>query len=555
LLSGGSVNGVFDFLKTLGAARLGAMGAVAVGLIGFFAFLIMRLSEPQMVTLYSDLDSRDSSAILRELESSNIPFELRTDGSVILVPKENVLRLRMQLAEEGLPLGGSVGYEIFDSSDSLGTTSFVQNINRLRALEGELARTIRALQRIEFARVHLVLREREIFSRDEAEASASIVVKTRGDLEPANVRAIQHLVASAVNGLSPAMVSIVDDTGRLLASPDSGNGPGGFASSLQERNLAIEARLRDEIRDIVESIVGPGRSRVNVSATLNYNRVTLSSDTYDPEGRVVRSTQSREETSTSTDSTNQQGVTISNELPGADGTTASEETGTSDNSEKTEEIVNYEISRVTKTEILEAGQISRISVAVLLDGIYTTDDTGNVSYQPRSQEQLDQIAALVRSSIGFDQERGDQIEIANLQFALQARPLPINEEQAFIELNKDDYFYIAELAVLLIISALVLLFVVRPLVRRILTSEENPTLASLGQERTLAVDAEGRPLVAAGEEFAKLAPPDSITSEAIDTAQVTGQAQADTLRKVGEIVDANPDEAVTIIRQWIGEAV
>ncbi len=554
-MSGGSVNGVFDFLKTLGAARLGAMGAVAVGLIGFFAFLIMRLSEPQMVTLYSDLDSRDSSAILRELESSNIPFELRTDGSVILVPKENVLRLRMQLAEEGLPLGGSVGYEIFDSSDSLGTTSFVQNINRLRALEGELARTIRALQRIEFARVHLVLREREIFSRDEAEASASIVVKTRGDLEPANVRAIQHLVASAVNGLSPAMVSIVDDTGRLLASPDSGNGPGGFASSLQERNLAIEARLRDEIRDIVESIVGPGRSRVNVSATLNYNRVTLSSDTYDPEGRVVRSTQSREETSTSTDSTNQQGVTISNELPGADGTTASEETGTSDNSEKTEEIVNYEISRVTKTEILEAGQISRISVAVLLDGIYTTDDTGNVSYQPRSQEQLDQIAALVRSSIGFDQERGDQIEIANLQFALQARPLPINEEQAFIELNKDDYFYIAELAVLLIISALVLLFVVRPLVRRILTSEENPTLASLGQERTLAVDAEGRPLVAAGEEFAKLAPPDSITSEAIDTAQVTGQAQADTLRKVGEIVDANPDEAVTIIRQWIGEAV
>ncbi len=553
-MSGESVNGVFDFLKTLGAARLGAMGAVAVGLIGFFAFLIMRLSEPQMVTLFSDLDSRDSSAILRELESSNIPFELRSDGTVILVPKENVLRLRMRLAEEGLPLGGSVGYEIFDSSDSLGTTSFVQNINRLRALEGELARTIRALQQIEFARVHLVLKEREVFSRDEAEASASIVLKTRGDLEPANVRAIQHLVASAVNGLSPSMVSIVDDTGRLLASPDSGEGPGGFASSLQERNLAIEARLGNQIRNIVESVVGPGRSRVNVSATLNYNRVTLSSDTYDPEGRVVRSTQTREETATSTDTVSQQGVSISNELPGADGTIASEDGGVSDNSEKTEEIVNYEISRITKTEILEAGQISRLSVAVLLDGIYTADDSGNVTYEPRSQEQLDQIAALVRSTIGFNQERGDQIEIANLQFAAQARPLPISEDEAFLELNKDDYFYIAELAVLLIISALVLLFVVRPLVRRILTPDEARSQTPLGEERTLAVDAEGRPMVAAGEELAKLAPPDSMTSEAIDTAQVAGQAQADSLRKVGEIVDANPDEAVTIIRQWIGEA-
>ncbi len=552
-MGGESVNGVFDFLKTLGAARLGAMGAVAVGLIGFFAFLIMRLSEPQMVTLYSDLDSRDSSAIIRELESSNIPFELRSDGTVILVPKENVLRMRMQLAEDGLPLGGSVGYEIFDSSDSLGTTSFVQNINHLRALEGELARTIRALQRIEFARVHLVLKEREVFSRDEAEASASIVVKTRGDLEPANVRAIQHLVASAVNGLTPSMVSIVDDSGRLLANPDSGDGQGGFASSLQERNIAVETRLRNEIRDIVESVVGPGRSRVNVAATLNYNRVTLSSDTFDPEGRVVRSTQTREESASSTDSVGQQGVSISNELPGADGTVASEDGGISDNSEKTEEIVNYEISRVTKTEILEAGQISRISVAVLLDGIYNSDDTGNVTYEPRSQEQLDQIAALVRSSIGYDQVRGDTVEIANLRFAAQARPLPLSEEEVFFELNKNDYFYIAELAVLLIISGLVLLFVVRPLVRRILTPDETQGLASLGNGRTLAVDAEGRPMVAAGEELAQLAPPDTVTSEAIDTAQVAGQAQADTLRKVGEIVDANPDEAVTIIRQWIGE--
>ncbi len=548
------MNGVFDFLKTLGAARLGAMGAVAVGLVGFFAFLIMRLSEPQMVTLYSELDSRDSSAIIRELESSNIPFELKVDGSVILVPKENVLRLRMQLAEDGLPLGGSVGYEIFDSSDGLGTTSFVQNINHLRALEGELSRTIRALDRIDFARVHLVLKQREVFSRDSADPSASIVIKTRGDIESSSIRAIQHIVASAVNGLSASMVSIVDETGRLLASPENANEPGAIASSLNERTVAVETRIRNQILNIVESIVGPGHSRVNVAATLNHNRITQTSDTYDPEGRVVRSTQSREETSSSQDGGSQDGVSISNELPGADGSSAQDTGGASDNAEKIEETVNYEISRITKTEILEAGQIERISVAVLLDGTYTSNEAGEELYQPLSQAKLDQISALVRSTIGFNQQRGDQIEVSSMQFAAQVRPEIIEEEEVFFELNKDDYFYIAELAILLIISALVLLFVVRPLVRRILTPDERLGAGVAGAMGAVAIDANGNPMIAAGEDFAKLAAPDSMTSEAIDTAQVAGQAQADTLRKVGEIVDSNPDEAVTIIRQWIGEA-
>lgn len=548
------MSGFFDFLKSLGAARLGAMGAVSVGLVGFFVFLIMRLSEPQMVTLFNDLDSRDSSAIVRELEGSNIPFELRADGSVILVPKENVLRLRMQLAEDGLPLGGSVGYEIFDSSDGLGTTAFVQNLNHLRALEGELARTIRAIDRIEFARVHLVLKQREVFAREASNPSASIVVKTRGDLEPAHVRAIQHLVAAAVNGLNPSMVSIVDEAGRLLASPDTGDGPGAIASNFQEREVAIENRLGKEIRDIVESIVGPGHARVTVAAELDYNRTTLTSDTFDPESRVVRSTQTREESSASQDSANQDGVSVGNELPGADGSTADSAAGSSDSSEKTEEIVNYEISRVTKTEILEAGQVKRLSVAVLVDGIYTTDEAGTVNYQPRSQEQIDQITALVRSAVGYDQQRGDQVEVANLRFAAQARPAPIEAEESFLALEKDDYFYIAELVVLLMMAALVLLFVVRPLVRRILTPEE-PTLAMAPEAQQAAtVDADGQPMITQSQEFAQLAGPDSVSSDAISSAQIAGQAQAETLRQVGEIVETNPDEAVTIIRQWIGEA-
>src|SRR5882724_4252553 len=194
-----------------------AMMAVTAALIGFFAFVIMRVTTPQMTTLFTDLSMVDSSSIIKDLERQGVPYELRNEGSVILVPKDRVPRLRMTLAESGLPKGGGVGYEIFDKSDALGATSFVQNINHLRALEGELARTIRGIDRVQAARVHLVLPERPLFSRETPEASASIVLKVRGILEPQQVNAIRHLVASAVSGLKPERVSIVDEAGRLLA--------------------------------------------------------------------------------------------------------------------------------------------------------------------------------------------------------------------------------------------------------------------------------------------------------------------------------------------------
>src|SRR5436309_9580408 len=212
------------------------MVAVTLALIGFFAFIMMRVTAPQLTPLFTDLSFEDSAAIVKDLERQGIPYEIKNEGSIVMVPKDRVTRLRMKLAEGGLPKGGGMGYEIFDKSDVLGATSFVQNINHLRALEGELARTIKALDRVQAARVHLVLPERPLFAREKAEASASIVLKVRGALEPQQVRAIRHLVASAVNGLKPERVSVVDEAGRLLAdgsADDSGNG-----ASADERKIA-----------------------------------------------------------------------------------------------------------------------------------------------------------------------------------------------------------------------------------------------------------------------------------------------------------------------------
>src|SRR3954467_11429960 len=417
----GSLQGLAGFLKSLGAARVMAMVAVTAALIGFFGFVIMRVTPPAMTTLFTDLSPEDSAGIVKDLERQAIAFELRNDGAVIMVPKDKVTRLRMKLAEGGLPKGGGVGYEIFDKSDALGTTSFVQNINHLRALEGELARTIRAIDKIQAARVHLVLPERPLFAREIPEPSASIAVRVRGALEPQQIRAIRHLVASAVSGLKPQRVSIVDEAGQLLA--DGASGGDADNTIADERRAGFEKRMRNQVEAIVSSVVGAGRARVPLPADFDYNKVTQTSDRFDPEGRVLRSSQTREESSATAENTGQ--VTVNNELPGNQARDAAPTAR--DQSKKTEETNNYEISRITKTEVTEAGRVNRISVAVLVDGSYSKNEKGAMVYQERGKDQLDRIAALVRSSIGFDQKRGDQVEVVNLKFAEAPLVPPVAE--------------------------------------------------------------------------------------------------------------------------------
>src|SRR5437588_4682753 len=231
------------------------MAAVTVTLVGVFGFLILRVTSPQMTPLFTDLTVEDSTGIVKDLERQGVAYELKNDGAIIMVARDQVARVRMKLAEGGLPKGGGVGYEIFDKSDTFGATSFVQNINHLRALEGELARTIRAIERVQAARVHLVLPERPLFSRDKVEASASIVLKVRGALEAQQVRAIRHLVASAVNGLKPERVSVVDEAGRLLADGAGIDAAAGVGA--EERQANLERRLREQIESNVSSVVRP----------------------------------------------------------------------------------------------------------------------------------------------------------------------------------------------------------------------------------------------------------------------------------------------------------
>lgn len=552
------VNAALTLIRTLGPPRLAAIAALSALIFGFAIFAVLRFNQPQMSTLFTDLTFEDSTSIISELDGLNIPFELRQEGAAILVPKEDVLRVRVRLAENGLPSGGSVGYEIFDKTDSLGATSFVQNLNHLRALEGELARTISSIDRVKAARVHLVLPERKLFARDTNEPTASIMLKLRGQLGNVQVKAIQHIVASAVKDMKPQHVSVVDDRGQLLASGGGGEGQI-ILSAVEERNRGIESRLRKQVESIVSNIVGRGAVKVQVAAELDLGRSTETSDVFDPDGQVVRSTQAREETSTS-GSSGGGAVSVGNELPGAGEADGSSGTGESAN--KTEEVVNYEISKRTRTEVQEAGGIKRLSVAVLVDGIYGEDDNKNVTYTPRPQAQIEQILALVRSAIGFDRARGDTVEVVNLRFAPVADGLEFSDgDGTFIDLTKEDYFRLIEVGVLSIMALLVFFFVVRPLLRQAIGPEQHKLVLE-DQSSDGGGDGGGGAITDESSERA-LPSPELLkrlgiansdgrnVTDIIDSAKLTGELQENSVRKVAELVKGNPDEAIGIIRQWV----
>ena len=546
------MDNILDTFKSLGTVRLAAIGGVAIGLIIFFVFLTSRLGGTDMSLLFSELDQSDSNKIVSKLETQNIPYELGSEGRQIFVPSQMVLRLRMQMAENGLPSGGSVGYEIFDKADSLGTTNFVQNVNLLRALEGELARTIRSIGSVEEARVHLVMPKRELFSRREQKPSASVVVKSKGagKLTKAQVQAIQHLVAAAVPRLEPERISIIDSRGRLLARAGGEDGDdSNFANESDELNRGYEERLTRQIEQLVEQSVGIGKVRAQVTAEMDFDRITTNIEEYDPESQVARSTQTVEENAQSNDKDGQSTVSVANNLPDANQNSAG--AGSASQSNRTEETVNYEITRTVKNHVRETGTVRRLSVAILVDGTYGEDDDGNRVYKERPEAELKKLETLVKSGIGFDEKRGDTVEVVNMRFrALDGQDL--NTKPPLFGLTKSDLFRIAEIFVLAIVGILVILLVVRPLVAR--TLDALPSALEAAKEQALLADqSEDSPALEgpAGTGVSGSFDDDEEEDQLINLDQVDGRVKASTLKKISEIVDRHPEETVGILRQWM----
>ncbi|MDX2223500.1 MAG: flagellar basal-body MS-ring/collar protein FliF [Rhodospirillaceae bacterium] len=539
------MNPFLQQMRNLGPARLAAMGGVAVGLVAFIIFFATRFSAPQMELLYGGLSSTDSRAIMGVLESGGVQYRTENDGADVMVPSDQVTRLRMQMAEQGLPSGGSVGYELFDSMDALGTTNFVQNVNLVRALEGELSRTIKAIEGIQNARVHLVMPQREMFTREVQEPTASVYIKMQsGRLAENQVSAVQHLIAAAVPKLRPSNISIVDERGTLL-SRSYENDDQMMVVAQEEARTKLERRLAQSVISLVESSLGPGKVRAEVRAEMDFDKVVTNQEIYNPDEQVQRSTVTVDENNTSLES-DQQNVTVAQNLPDANlNNQGGPRSQTSER--RTEETVNFEISKKTINQVRDQGTLKRLSVAVLVDGTYTTDEAGAKTYAPLPQETVEKIEALAQTAIGYDAARGDQIEVINMPFTGFDDLIGEDQEFNLLGFSKDEIMRMAEGLGVAIVAVLVILLVVRPLVTRAfetMPQGEDQLMSSEGLPQLTGPGGVPMPVPGGAEEEEDL-------DELIDIDKVEGRVKASSLRKISDIVDKHPEEALSIIRTWL----
>ncbi len=540
-----------EFLKQLqafGVGRLVALGGTAAGVAAVLAAMLIHLGGEPQALLYANLDPKEASQVTAALDQAGVKYELKGDGGAITVPRDKVASSRLLVAGKGLVTSGSVGYEIFDGAPALGQTDFVQHLNQQRALEGELARTIKSIQGVSSARVLLNMPRRQLFEDDaDAQAGASIMVTTAGRrLGAEQVRAIRNLVAGAVPQLKPERVAIADQQGDLLA----GAGQEGVAAQSGERN-EVEERIRRTVLSMVEGVVGPGHARVQVSADLDMNRVTTSEEKFDPDGQVVRSTQTSEDKSKENRPGANGGVSASQNIPGAP--PAAGAANDSSESGKTDETTNYEISKTTRTEVVEPGQVKKLSVSVAVDGVTGPAVKGKPGpYAPRAADEMQRIDQLVKGAVGFDPKRGDVVTVLNVRFDPGAAELA--GTSAASPLDHADIMRVAELAVMLVVAALLILFVVRPLLKP--PGAGGPGGLSAGAAQIQAMAAGGGlagALAGSGGQNLLAGPGGADIDQKIDIARIEGQVKATSVKKVSEFVDSHPEESVSILRSWLHE--
>ena len=418
------VSGVWGSMSPV--ARIGAILAVVV-VAGALVWTVVSGSKTDFVPVARGLSPEDEAAAVAALDEKKIPYEL-DDGGSILVPAERLHEARLELAVTASPGGTIVGFEIFDESE-LGRSAFNEKVNYHRALEGELSRTIRALQPVEKARVHLVMPERRLFESDQAEPSASVVLQIRPGqiLTARQVLAVRNLVAAAVERLSPEKVAVVDQHGSMLARPE---GETGNAEGLFENQMAFERGMERRVIELLEPLVGVGNVKAQVSARLDFSRVVETTEKFDPDGAVVRSERLREEKSTTGENVASGAAGTSSNVPGAPGTTSTKQVGTG--SERSDRVVNYEIDRKTQKRETPHARVERLSVSVVVNGVEARPEGGGESvYTPRPAEEMKRYEDIVRNAVGFDVERGDQLAVTNARFVRTEELEP--EEEAVEE--------------------------------------------------------------------------------------------------------------------------
>lgn len=525
-----------NFAGQLGPKRLILMGGVAFALLAALAFVAASGSNPQMGFLYTDLDPASAATITDKLKAQNIDYSLSADGTSIMAPQDKLAELRMSLAGE--KLGGKIGYEVLDAEQPFGVSSSRAKMNETRAVEGELAKSIATIQDVSAARVHIVMPERTMFAAEARKATAAVTVKTKGRISSETIAAIRYLVSSSVPELSPDAVSVVDQTGALLArAGDPGTAGAGDAD---ERQAAVEAKLRAEIESLLEPIVGQGKVRAEVSAQIDRDQTREESNMFDPDKQVI----ARQVTVESGDQNRETDAapgtsSIANQLPdaqaqGGGGTGPSKQSTSNQTSEDT----TYDNSS-TKTVTLRApGKVTRLSVAVMVDG----------GEKGLPQPQVQRLQRLVENAVGADTERGDSVIVESMAFT-GGDALAEKDAGLLSLLSMDKVWSLLQLIVIGVVG-LVALRMLKPKAVAVVGGEA-PALAGPSPEMIALAEraAEGDP--EAQQQLEAMQAETPLLDQEIALAQVDGRIKLSALKRIGDAINASPPEAASVIRQWM----
>lgn len=516
------IKGVIDSIPL---QRKLAMGLVLLLVIGGFAAMFMVGSQAAYQPLFGKLSSEDAAAIADKLKEQRIPFKLEGGGSMILVPADKVYDVRLSLAGLGIPKGGSVGFEIFDKTD-FGTTEFVQKLNYQRALQGELARTIKEFNEVADARVMIVMPKDSVFIEESKPPSASVLLKLHSSLSKSKVAAVVNLVASSVEGLTPELVTVVDTDGKVLSKKSLEDDKiGEMADSQLEYKMTYERSLGRRIQSMLERIVGAGKAIVRVSADMDFSQVDISEEVYDPDVQVLRSRQSNTE---SLDSTKGLTAGVSSVNPVTAG--AAPGSQASEKSQRSNETVNYEINRTVRRTMKPMAEVTRLSVAAVLDGNYTMgiDKEGRQTraYSPRTQAELDQFAQIVQQAMGYSADREDQVTVESLPFSdMEQMTLDTPAGVDWLAMLRR-YGHLVGYGVLIMIS---FMFLVRPVTRAV-------------SEVVVTVDQMALP----GGDTQALPAPDG--QKALPEPQKLSARE-----RAVQIAKQDPDMTVEHVRNWLNE--
>lgn len=469
-------------LTALPPGRRLALLATGIASIALVAGLVYWSNQVDYGVLYSGLSSEDAGAVVQRLQEKKIPYKISPSGETVSAPADRIPELRMELASAGLPRGGHVGYEIFDQK-SLGATEFEQQLNYRRALQGELSRTINSLDEIQQSRVHIAIPKESLFIDQQKRPTASVTLKLKSgrSLRQNQVDGVAYLVASSVEGMSPDDVLVVDSKGNILSRAPGDTRLAKLSTSQVEYQRNVEKDMAGQIQSMLENVVGKGKAVVRVSTDLDFRVTEKTEETYDPDSAVVRSTQKQSERNTTGG-----GAGSATSTPGGAATA-----GSGSEKEKTDETVNYEINRVVNKTVLPAGEIRKISIAVVVDGVYTKNDKGEEAFQERPKKEVEQLEDLVRKSAGFNATRGDQVTVTSMPFNRADADGP--GTSARWQDGLSPFLPFVRYIVILAALALVVLFIVRPFLRGLLSAmppaavgtEAAPSLSLPGASREI----------------------------------------------------------------------